>query len=695
MIQYPYLQDKEFLRKLDLERLKEQITRITILDFKTERPLVNIEGKATGGSISLNGASNMRRTASCSVAVDPYGIKPIGQTDFVNYYNITDINNIISMNKKVRIEIGIYNNLANFGYYQDYEIIWFPLGTYVIKAGNASKNSSGINISLTLNDKCALLNGDMGGIIPAGTIFSESELFNKAGTKREVEKILIKDVIRNLIVEFGGEQPEKVFINDIDDYIVKVMKWTGNKSVYLVKTEKRVRLTYEITQADTNNKEYAFGTDIGYMSEPFVYPGVLECNAGEAVAAVLDKIKNTLGNFEWFYDVDGNFHFQKIKNFLNDSKATDLLNVTKKDYYSRVNYSTTQYEFNEDNNNLISSISTAPQFPNIKNDFVVWGTKKTGSGATKPIRYHLAFDEKPDMINAPTRRALVYTDYRKLQAVLPITNDNFIESVPTATSDINKYYYDKNKKQVWAWDEEIVNFRVFPDYEVCYLKAIDWRTELYYQGLWTDNKVFTQNYYAAELNSEWPKIVNVKGTIDSENEDGIKTYTEVFIGDQSTYEYWLDFIEDNVFNVNNIGRRSKVVNDNAVNCLFPVEIPNYLYIEATGDTESMQKQLEAAVALKRSVIQVSSEIYNKLALGGSQNSAYDKIKELLYVHTTYNETLSLSIIPIYYLEPNTRITIADNDLGINGDYMIKSISLPLTTNGTSSISATKCVDKTF
>ena len=92
---------------------------------------------------------------------------------------------------------------------------------------------------------------------------------------------------------------------------------------------------------------------------------------------------------------------------------------------------------------------------------------------------------------------------------------------------------------------------------------------------------------------------------------------------------------------------------------------------------------------------ISQEVYNNLALGGTKSSAYDKLKELLYTHMTYNETVNLSIIPIYHLEPNTRITIFDNETGVNGDYMIKTISLPLTPNGTSNISATKCLDKTF
>lgn len=697
----PYLNDKNFLKKFDLENRKEQFIRISVLDFKTEVPIANIEGKSTGGSCNLNGSSNMRRTANCTVIVDPLGING------VQYYNITEINNLISMNKKVRIMTGFANTLADLGYYSDQEIIWFPLGTYVIKAANISKNNSGINISLTLNDKCALLNGDMGGVIPAATIFSEQELYNTSGTKRETEKILIKDIIKYLVVEFGGEDPENVIITDIDDVIVKVMKWIGKNEIWLYEENGNKKLTSTGPLKNDSDEikalftKYEYGQDIGYMTEPFVYPGTLECNAGEAVATILDKIKNTLGNFEWFYDIDGRFIFQKIKNYLNDSPVKDFLELDATDYFPQEDRSISEYEFNRENKILLTSISSSPQFQNIKNDFIVWGTTKTAVGVEKPIRYHLVFAKKPDITNT-ARLMLIYEDYRGLQAAIPLTSSNFKidNNIPTTVTEENKkfYYYNTIKKQVFAFDEDYNTFRSYPNHKVCYVYPADgdWRTELYYRGLEADNKNFAKNPYAAELNSEWTKICDLIGTEVSTAENGINTYKSKMRNiPTSSYEYWLDFIEGSPFNVDNIGRRTKVVSDKSSNCIFPSEVPNYIYIFANGDKKRINTEKEQAISLNREVIQVSEEVFNNLTLGGSKFSAYDKIKELLYIHTTYNETVSLSIIPIYYLEPNTRITIFDNETGVNGDYIVKTISLPLTPNGTSNISATKCLDKTF
>ena len=92
-------------------------------------------------------------------------------------------------------------------------------------------------------------------------------------------------------------------------------------------------------------------------------------------------------------------------------------------------------------------------------------------------------------------------------------------------------------------------------------------------------------------------------------------------------------------------------------------------------------------------ILVDSAIYNMLAIGGSQRSAFVEIKDLLYEMTAYNESVSISTLPIYHLEPNIRIGIKDADIDISGDYMINSISLPLDTNGTSSINATRPITK--
>jgi hypothetical protein len=59
----------------------------------------------------------------------------------------------------------------------------------------------------------------------------------------------------------------------------------------------------------------------------------------------------------------------------------------------------------------------------------------------------------------------------------------------------------------------------------------------------------------------------------------------------------------------------------------------------------------------------------------------------------YNETVSITILPLYYLEPNTVVSITHEDADINGLYMIKSFSIPLTYNGTMSLQCTRVLQR--
>lgn len=715
MQNYPYLYDTDFLEKMDKEIKKTQYVRIFVLDFNTEEILASIEGKATAGSCTVNGTSSARRAANCSFIVDPNGITQLGYTSPLLYNNITSVENLISINKKIKLETGFLNTTDQ---YQNFGIIWYPLGTYVIKTANISKNSSGLNISLTLNDKYSLLNGDMGGIFPAGILLSEKEdyIANSDGTIQKVsKKLLISDIIRYIVTEFGGEDAGNILITDIPNTIVKVMKWIGDSPLYYFQDVDGGKYFLLNENSNLDLKEtYDYGQDVCYLNEPFVYPGKLEANAGETVASVLDKIKNMLGNYEWFYDINGKFVFQEIKNYINTSVTKTLLELQSDDYRVSSDVSTSIYTFEKDAQNLIMSISNNPQYQNIKNDFVVWGNTKTAAGVNKPIRYRLVLGDRPKVNSSELRLALTYIDLNQHVAIVPLKASINYEILTTLNEslmvDRKKYYlyYNKNFKKniVYCWFEDIQKFAAEPKYEICYLRVPEgeWRTQLYFNGLWADKQVFAQYPYAAELNSEWPKIYNVRAIQEGSQDYMSLSNIPIYVGDYyykkqdelvintTNYEYWLDILEGSPFSVDSIGRRQKVVTESDVNCLFPVEVPNVILIEANGNTA---EHVELANDKQQEIVQVSSKVYNNLTVGGGYHSAFDTIKDLLYQHTSYNENISLSVIPIYHLEPNRRITVNDPDIGICGDYLIKSISLPLSYNGTSNISATKIVEKTF
>jgi len=90
------------------------------------------------------------------------------------------------------------------------------------------------------------------------------------------------------------------------------------------------------------------------------------------------------------------------------------------------------------------------------------------------------------------------------------------------------------------------------------------------------------NYYYTELMNEWLKLYDI--------ENG-KFYDDLVITD---LDFYLDFIDTNAsigdFNIKNIGRRSKVLVDDKINCLFEPEIPNIIILEAGNDDLSSLKQ---------------------------------------------------------------------------------------------------------
>ena len=81
------------------------------------------------------------------------------------------------------------------------------------------------------------------------------------------------------------------------------------------------------------------------------------------------------------------------------------------------------------------------------------------------------------------------------------------------------------------------------------------------------------------------------------------------------------------------------------------------------------------------------------SISAQGKSAKNKVDELLYNHSYAAEGITINSIPIYYLEPNTRIHVFDPKTKIDGDYIITKMTIPLTYNGTMSISASKAAER--
>ena len=682
IIQYPYLKDKEFLIQMDLSHIKKQWAKITLLDWN-ESPIQEVQGLITSGSLNVTGDSAIRRAGNVSIYL---------KDD--SYAAITDTENLFSINKKMFLEVGFENTSSQ---YAEYPILWFPLGIFVINSASTSHSSNGTNLSLSFKDKMCLLNGDCGGKISSSVQFDKYDTVDENGNWITT-KPTIYQIILELVNHFGEEDMSRIFIEGVDTRVKQCMKWIGENPLYIVGvTDPKIATTNFNEAVGHHYVKYKYGDDAGFIYTDFVYPGELVAKPGDSVVSILDKIKNMLGNFEYFYDIEGNFHFREIKNYLNTTQTTNiLLNLDNESYYV-FDLSKGRAEYDFTNNPLIISYSNSPQYNKIKNDYVVWGTRTNTKGYKVPIRYHLAIDKKPAIGNS--YEVCIYIDEEDglKKAKKPIDFESFSNFPEIGAEGV--FYRDLSNNKIYKWlglddgYEEV-------DTEMTTITTSDWRTELYLEGVVSEPYGLKSNYYFAELEAEWPKIYDIWAPIyDDQDPTQIIGYEGRFkdgvLEHPEDLDYWLDFIDSEAaiskISVGNIGRRTETKQTDEINCVFEPEVPDLIFIE-TGQTDTETRRDEC-LARGQSFTQVDSELFSNLAIGGSSNSAFNEVRNLLYQSSSYNEAISISILPIYYLEPNIRITAFDIDSDIHGDYIIKSISLPLDINGTSNISATRALNQ--
>ena len=427
--------NEDFLLELEKNRNREVYARIILLDVN-ELPIEEIEGKVISGSINIDGTSAVRRTCSLQLVSNNVNVH-----DF--YWGVKN---------KFKLEVGLLNTID--AEYPD--IIWFKQGIYVITAFSATLGVNNYTISISGKDKMCLLNGDM-----AGHIMNISEDFgvkwywqNDEHTEYIAEDILIKEIIYKGVQTYAGELPQNIIINDIAECGVQLMEYRGKQPLYLIKNnddkiyenmtvnggmncwykdketneivastlssipQYETEISSEINQSDIKPTVVWFNKNeindsekpnytiykvvggtgaIGYRLTDLTYAGELMAQAGDAFTSILDKIVDMLGNFEYFYDLDGHFVFQKKKNYITSKwtgltgSSTDEENIT----YAEDNISNDTFSYIFDGNYFITNFSSQPALANMRNDFSAWGVRTSTTGAEIPVHMRMAIDYKP------------------------------------------------------------------------------------------------------------------------------------------------------------------------------------------------------------------------------------------------------------------------------------------------------------
>lgn len=738
------LLDQEFLLKLDSQSIKNIFARVTILNWD-ENSIERIEGKITTGSISIDGNSSMRRTCSLTMIVTS------PEDTIIDWV----------LHTKFKLEIGVLNDFDER--YDD--IIWFKQGIFIFTSFNISRQKNTHTISLSGKDKMCLLNGDVGGNINASTDFGTEQVVDTAAEVTTYKKVPIVEILKNLLIMYGRELPAHVLINDLDPFGFELLQYMGDKPIFLIYQANEVRqitfdpnvywvskdgkkgstldndaspdeadkLVYdtmgivEMTPTEIQFNSSVFSEDAptytigrcltgqsaGYRLCPLTYAGDLTTNIGDSVTSVIDKIVNMLGSqYEYFYDIDGNFVFQKKPAYAPLYRSWFIDEYAKpSSYQDYIAY------FFDDLRYIISAQNT-PQLTKLKNDYSVWGTRKAESGKDIAILYRYAIDKRPQTYTtleypnpekdyvedytihsaSKTYNTTVSNDdtearnqlkaagrilYEKLYAAEQ--KDDQDERIKEKVAAMNEY--DQKLAELSsqiAWDYRELIYQMAVDFyrqnqEEDFLDRVERNNPLTcingqtgYEIYYTDMISFWRTLYRLE----YAGITDEINRITYADANGTDTSTQGYNRDLIEAPWMLQFYfeltgEDTEFDnisIPVIGDRPKVANESSVKSLYYTPVPETVYY-----TDEQMINLTKNYIL----IHLSESLANLFQISTQQTSAFEKMQSLVYENTFCAEKINMNMIPIYYLQPNTRISVVDEESKIDNEYIISKINISL------------------
>ena len=759
------LLDKHFLELLDKHNEREVYAKIVCLTLD-ELPVEEIQGKVSQGSLSIDGTSAVRRTCSLTIVSDRVNINEYYwsfTTKFKLYIGLKVpdyVRNQYSATTTAWTDEntdGIFINGEMTYPYEAYpDIVWFPQGIFLITDFKVQINSNSTdNIYITGKDKMALLNGEIGGNFPAATdlkylnIDTENNIGSIYGENKDRE-LTIEEIIREMIHKYGNEPFHNIIIKDLTDGL-ELLEYQGDNDIYLLKNVDNGLFEYvlfdgDVTRydsagnpvviseissdkLDTLSRQYisrralkikgstspydktyytvvkgSYGSLVGYRITDLTYnEKELIANAGDTITSILDKILDMLTDYEYFYDLDGRFVFQKKLTYVNTSwnslnradieenytqiARSNLTNdltanldasiesTLQQEVYSESTKLVSQTQYSFIGGKTTTAIGNTPNIMNMRNDYVVWGKNKPNSAGLE-TSFHLrtAIDEKPEKYVAFDGTGYTTDDWDWRELIYQMAKDHLAHN------------HDD--------DYEVVLYRNNPDYKFGHTG---------YEQYYEDILCFWRTLYApepptedtydpagfADLNAALEYYYNT--FITETDEPNTLYWNRAVFEDPASLRFWFDFIngkgsELDKYSVKAIGDRTKVVNSDDIKAIYYGEIPNLIYISQ----EDYNLLVESNTVNDGYVYVILPEsLSDYFVISKKNKSAQDELDTLLYNYAYCNESISITTIPIYHLEPNTKIQVFDEKTKINGEYVINKINVPLNYNGTMSVSATR------
>lgn len=791
------LLDNIFLEKLFTAYDREIYAKITALNFD-EFPTEEISGKVTGGSINVDGTSACRRTCSLTLVANEVNIN--------DYY--------WGLNTKFELQIGLTNRIDEK--YPD--IIWFKEGIYLITTFSTALGTSNYTINIQGKDKMGLLDGTIGGTLTALSYdFGREDYTDENGVSHR-RKLPIRDIVTELIHEYAHEPWENIIVQDLDDFGVELLQYRGTATnpLYLffnINSQEVEQMTldgsftvykgrqisctisnienivfevndkgeeikgkyYNLNELYTvsnptafklnrNDKEENYyiikittGQTCGYRMTDITYAGDLIANIGETVVSVLDKICKMLGDFEYYYDTDGKFIFKRKNQYIYKSFNHHTTTESSQSYIENSAYiSPTIWDFT--GSTLITSFNNTPNLSELKNDYSLWGTRKSLAGNDLPIHLRYAIDKKPtyyktlrgdaygtttfinQMRDQITKEAykeetinqrieeklkdIIIVDWREIiyQMAIDYRRFNHCDDFGLKVQEVNgkqldgKYIYPRG---VTGYEQYYVDMEGFwrqiycPQYDYTTItlsenQYINAKPGEYFVKYWNtdDENCYEARYLYKDITTAdltYNDISNgVLHTVSSpynltttyyykpDPNKWINGWNPIVDNSPESLNFWFDFLDDGGdierYGTSFVGDRPKAVNDSMIKSIYFRETPTLIF---TDNIAKIDKKLGY------SYLQYSPAMASLFTMSAQGKDAIDVLYEHLYKNSYCIESVTVNALPIYHLEPNNMINILDTRAGINGTYVMTKFTLPLTYNGTMSITATKAVEEIF
>lgn len=791
------LLDNIFLEKLFTAYDREIYAKITALNFD-EFPTEEISGKVTGGSINVDGTSACRRTCSLTLVANEVNIN--------DYY--------WGLNTKFELQIGLTNRIDEK--YPD--IIWFKEGIYLITTFSTALGTSNYTINIQGKDKMGLLDGTIGGTLTALSYdFGREDYTDENGVSHR-RKLPIRDIVTELIHEYAHEPWENIIVQDLDDFGVELLQYRGTTTnpLYLffnINSQEVEQMTldgsftvykgrqisctisnienivfevndkgeevkgkyYNLNELYTvsnptafklnrNDKEENYyiikittGQTCGYRMTDITYAGDLIANVGETVVSVLDKICKMLGDFEYYYDTEGKFIFKRKNQYIYKSFNHHTTTESSQSYVENSAYiSPTVWDFT--GSTLVTSFNNTPNLSELKNDYSLWGTRKSLTGNDLPVHLRYAIDKKPtyyktlrgdaygtitfidqirdqitkeaykeETINQRIEEKLkniTIVDWREIiyQMAIDYRRFNHCDDFGLKVQEVNgkqfdgKYIYPRG---VTGYEQYYIDMEGFwrqiycPQYDYTTItlsenQYVNAKPGEYFVKYWNtdDENCYEARYLYKDITTAdltYNDISNgVLHTVSSpynltttyyykpDPNEWIDGWNPIVDNSPESLNFWFDFLDDGGdierYGTSFVGDRPKAVNDSMIKSIYFRETPTLIF---TDNIANIDKKLGY------SYLQYSPAMASLFTMSAQGKDAIDVLYEHLYKNSYCIESVTVNALPIYHLEPNNMINILDTRAGINGTYVMTKFTLPLTYNGTMSITATKAVEEIF